>query len=185
MPPWTTTFATKSGRRVSVRFSTVNDVDVATEFINAASREDTFLTFSGEQLSAHEERAYLQDCDARIANGDLVKLSCFIDDHMVADVTIGRDLRGRKRTYHCAILGIIVHKEYRGDGIGETLMRIAIDEARRVLSGVRIITLWFLAPNEAAKHLYEKIGFKECGRVPEGVWYRDAYVDHVHMMLKL
>lgn len=178
-------FITKSGKQATVRYSTAQDVEIATDFINAASREDTFITFSGEQLTQEEERAYLVDCDQRITSGDLIKLFCFIGDTMVGDATIGRDLKGRKRAYHCATLGLIVRQGHRNDGIGEQLIRIALEEAKRIIHGLRIVTLWYLEPNVSAKYLYEKIGFRECGRVPKGMWYREQYVDHIHMKLDM
>lgn len=178
-------FTTKSGKTATVRSSSAHDYVIAREFINTASAEDTYLTFSGEQLTDGEERAYLADCDMRIATGDLVKLFCFIDGVLVGDITIGRDVKGRKRSYHCATLGIVVHHAYRGDGIGRALIRIALEEAKQKITGLRIVTLWYLEPNQNAKMLYESCGFKECGRVPGGMWYRDTYVDHVHMMKRV
>lgn len=75
----------------------------------------------------------------------------------------------------------MVRKEFRGDGIGEMLMKIAIETAWQKLNGLQIVTLHVLANNTPAQRLYEKYGFTECGRVRNGYWYHDTYVDDVMM----
>ena len=40
--------------------------------------------------------------------------------------------------------------------------------------------------NERAYHLYESLGFRECGRIPNANRYDDGtYADDIHMVLKL
>ncbi len=175
------TFTTKSGRTATVRPLTIDDVAAETEFINTASREDTFITFSGEQLTEDEERVYIQDCLARMSRGDLIKLVCMIDGVLAADCTVGRDINTRRRGYHRGTFGLVVRKEYRGDGIGEMLMKIAMETSWQKLNGLQIVTLHVLGNNIPAQKLYEKYGFTECGRVRNGYWYHDTYVDDVMM----
>ncbi len=56
------------------------------------------------------------------------------------------------------ISGIGIAVPHRGKGLGETLLRAAIDEARS--RGVRELWLEVLTPNEPAIRLYEKLGFR-------------------------
>ena len=180
---FTTTFTTKSGKTATIRPVTIDDVPAETDFINTASREDTFITFSGEQLTEIEERAYIQDCLHRMSKGDLIKLVCIIDGVLVADCTVGRDINTRRRGYHRGTFGLVVRQEYRGDGIGEMLMKITMEMAWQKLNSLQIVTLHVLGNNTVAQKLYEKYGFMECGRVKNGYWYRDNYVDDVMMQI--
>lgn len=67
--------------------------------------------------------------------------------------------------------GVGVALPHRGKGIGEALMRAAIDEARA--HGLRELWLEVLFPNEPALKLYEKLGFERM-RVLE-VWTLEAF----------
>ncbi|MBP6993769.1 GNAT family N-acetyltransferase [Candidatus Woesebacteria bacterium] len=179
----TTSFTTKSGKNATIRPVTIDDVPAETDFINSASREDTYITFSGEQLTEIEERAYIQDCLNRMDKRDLIKLVCIVDGVLAADCTVGRDINTRKRGYHRGTFGLVVRKEYRGNGIGETLMKTAMSTAWQRMKGLQIVTLHVLGNNLVAQKLYEKQGFVECGRVKNGYWYRDAYVDDIMMQI--
>jgi [ribosomal protein S18]-alanine N-acetyltransferase len=68
------------------------------------------------------------------------------------------------------------HPEYRGKGIGRSLMEAAVDEA--MLRGAAFVLLEVRATNEAAQALYRKLGFSYVGRRRD--YYRlpteDAFV---------
>lgn len=64
---------------------------------------------------------------------------------------------------HTGILGIYVHPDYRGRGIGEILLRQALKQA--MLQGIERIELEVFESNTRAIKLYEKWGFElECIR---------------------
>jgi ribosomal-protein-alanine N-acetyltransferase len=56
------------------------------------------------------------------------------------------------------INNVAVRREYRGVGFGTALMRHVLEEARRL--GARRATLEVRASNEAARRLYERLGFR-------------------------
>jgi GNAT superfamily N-acetyltransferase len=68
--------------------------------------------------------------------------------------------------------GMGVVAEHRREGIGEALMRGVLDEARR--RGLRRVRLEVIVQNEAARLLYEKLGFERLRDVC--VWTLDAEV---------
>ena len=53
---------------------------------------------------------------------------------------------------------VVVDASARGRGVGESLSRAAIDEARR--RGVKDVSLTSRPSREAANHLYQRIGFE-------------------------
>ncbi len=57
------------------------------------------------------------------------------------------------------IYDLFVLREYRGRGIGTSLMKEAINDLRN--HGVRIVRINALSKNINAIHLYEKLGFRE------------------------
>lgn len=178
-------FVAKSGDNVLIRYPTVGDTKLATEYINTISKEDTYITFSGEQFTEEEENQYIAESLRKIESGDMVKLYCFVGNHMVAEGSAERDFRTRKRGLHRAMLGITVKKEYREQGIGKALMKSLIAEAKNKMPGIRIIILTVFGTNTQAINLYRSLGFVEYGRLPEGLMYKEKYEDCVYMYMPL
>ncbi|GAA2312995.1 GNAT family N-acetyltransferase [Streptomyces kunmingensis] len=77
------------------------------------------------------------------------------------------------------IQGLAVADEARGHGVGRTLVRAAVEEARRL--GARRITLRVLGHNTPARKLYEAEGFVVEGVLPEEFLLDGEYVDDVLM----
>jgi ribosomal-protein-alanine N-acetyltransferase len=55
-----------------------------------------------------------------------------------------------------------VHPDYRGQGIGSALVRRVIRHLKD--QGARVLAVWTLKADEAACHIYEKMGFRELAR---------------------
>jgi len=94
----------------------------------------------------------------------------------IASLAISSRLRQR----HSAGIGIMLHEDYHGKGIGTALMDAIISLADNWLMLVRL-ELDVLAVNEGAVRFYERLGF-----VKEGVKVKDTirlgkYVDSIFM----
>lgn len=68
-------------------------------------------------------------------------------------------------------------------GIGTEMMKAIIEESRRI--GLKILVLHFASTNLRAIHVYEKVGFREVGRIPNGIYFNNRYMDDVIMFLNL
>lgn len=84
---------------------------------------------------------------------------------------------------HSGALGIGVLAPFRGRGIGEALMRAAIEKAQ--LRGLTRIELTVREHNKAAIALYEKLGFKVEGLHRNAVRIDNEYENHISMALLL
>ena len=80
---------------------------------------------------------------------------------------------------HVGDLGILIKSGYRDIGIGTEMMKTLIVQAREM--GVRILALTVFATNKRAIYVYEKVGFKETGRIPNGIYRNGKYIDRVIM----
>lgn len=178
-------FVTKKGIKVLLRYPEISDAAQLTEFINAFSKENTFTRFSGEQFSLEEEYEYLEKELSLIDSGDVVKLLCFIEGKLAGICDVHRDTSLLSRKKHSGNFGLIVSKEFRGQGLGELLFRTTMEEARKYISGLRQFKLSCFANNAPALGLYKKIGFTEVGRIPEALYHKDGYVDEVIMTQKI
>lgn len=78
------------------------------------------------------------------------------------------------------IVSLAVRKEFRGGGIGEFLMRRAIERLRE--RGKKEIALEVRVSNKIAQRLYEKLGFRIVETIPN--YYSDGE-DAYYMVLRL
>lgn len=74
---------------------------------------------------------------------------------------------------HCGSLGMGVLPAYRGQGLGEQLLRVTIEDAQR--RGISRIELAVRTDNLRAIKLYERLGF-----VHEGVKRGELYMDGIY-----
>ena len=86
------------------------------------------------------------------------------------------------RLGHTAGLGVFVRKQFRGQGIGSEMMRELENQARAI--GVEILYLEVYGISPAVR-LYERLGYREYGRLPGGIKYRGEYVDCVSMYKRI
>lgn len=86
------------------------------------------------------------------------------------------------RLRHTAGLGVFVKKQYRNKGIGSEMMRELENQAKK--QGVEILYLEVYGVSPAVR-LYERLGYREHGRLPGGIKYRGEYVDRVSMYKRI
>ncbi len=108
------------------------------------------------------------------------------NDHvMVAEVDgrvvgfAGLHVRDGKRR-HSAWLGIAVHDEFAGRGVGRALMHALLELADKWIGLVRV-DLEADAANERAIAMYRRFGFVEEGRQKKAYFSDGSYVDAVLM----
>ena len=184
MKPGTIVFRgqTKKGREIVVRYPLGSDVSALRNYINTLSREKTFIRFQGEQVSLADERKYLNSYLKKMKKSEAVKLMVFCQNKLVAVSNI--NLKD-KISGHVGVFGVTVTKSFRNEGIGKLLMKLVFKEAKKIKK-LKIITLEIFANNPVALRLYRKrFGFKEYGRLPQGIKHRGKFVDDIFLYKKV
>ena len=97
--------------------------------------------------------------------------------------TISLDVFQRPRRRHAGAIGMMVHEDWQGRGVGTALMEAVCDYADNWLNLERI-ELDVFVDNAAAIRLYEKFGFEIEGTLRNYAWRNGAYVDG-HYMARL
>jgi L-phenylalanine/L-methionine N-acetyltransferase len=110
----------------------------------------------------------------------LVLVAC-VDGRVVGNV--GLFVQDRPRRRHAAELGMAVHDEWQGRGVGSALIEAAIELADRWLNLARI-ELTVYTDNAHAIQLYEKFGFTIEGTLRRFA-FRDGYFVDAHAMARL
>lgn len=178
---FSTTCVTNKNRVVILRLLSPEDVEESRRYINQISTEDTYIGFSGEQLTSEEEQKYIQDSVHAMTKGDSLHLVAEFEGRIVAMCDARRDLSLKKRSAHIAQFGLTVAQDFRGEGLGEAILSRTIALLPDYISGISVLKLGVFGPNQVAQSLYRKLGFQEYGRLPKGILYRDEFVDHVFM----
>lgn len=171
-------FNSKTGKEIVIRYPVLSDAESMTHYINEVSQERTYISFQGEQMSIEEETEFLKKELEKIQQHTAIFLLAFDGDTLVGSSGIDMDVRTQR---HIGLFGISLHKESRGQGIGRILMDTVIDEAKKNIPELEILTLTVFAHNGRACALYESLGFVRYGLLPGGVKLPDGYADHVYM----
>lgn len=104
-----------------------------------------------------------------------------LNGQMVGELTLF--VEQRPRTRHVISFGISVDPAFGGRGVGETLIRTALDYAYNWLGIVRV-ELEVFHDNHRARRLYERLGFQQEG-VKRQACLREGQYHDIVMMAKL
>ena len=108
-------------------------------------------------------------------------LSAYLDGEMVANLQvskIGEHIKFR----HRAAMGISIQSKCRGLGLGTAMIGRAIRQTRA--NGFEQLELGVFEDNQAAIHVYEKLGFQPVGITPRAFLLKDgSYRNEVQMVL--
>ncbi len=179
-------FESKDGRLVTLRALKRGDLDGLVRFANAVSREKAvnrelgIVALDG-RITRADERLFLNRILREAKKGNEVSLAAVVDGEIVGHADVWR--RTPRDVHHTGVFGIIIREGYRDVGIGERLMSAVLHESAK--RGIWLVELTVFATNARAVHLYEKLGFRRVGVVPEKVVRGDRHFDEVVMYADL
>lgn len=176
-----TTFITKKGRKIEIWLPPMSRLKELLVFVNRLVKEDTFLTLTGRPKTMAEEETWLKTNLANIKAGKTYMIWAICQDQIIGQCDI---VRGGTRDWHVGNIGLMVDKDFRGEGIGCFLIEFILEKARK-MQGLKIVKLFIFDDNEIAKKLYQKLGFKEFARLPKGLYRKNKYSDALQMYKSL
>ena len=112
------------------------------------------------------------------AKPDVHRLVAIVDQRVVGDLGLHQEQNHRRRD--CAWMGMSVHDDFQGRGVGSALMAAMIELADNWLD-VRRIELVVYTDNAVAVHLYEKFGFVVEGTGRQFARRAGGFVDAYYM----
>ncbi len=174
-------FISKKGNNVTFRYLRKNDLDAMLSYINTLIAEDTYIGMYGTPLTREEESKHLNESLESIEKNEKRIIVVEIEGKYVGSGDLRRETIRRKK--HMGNIGISLLKEFREEGIGAELLATLIEEGRKL--GLKLLHLTCLENNDRALHLYEKLGFKRCGFIPNACFWKGGYVGEVTLYLPL
>ena len=115
------------------------------------------------------------------ASPDHVMFGAFDEERLIGITGFNRMARQRA-SHRGELVQVYVDSNYRGQNIGEKLLRQALDYAFR-LEGIEQVQLSVIASNKTAIKLYEKLGFRTFGVQPRYFKAGDVYMDQQFMQM--
>jgi ribosomal protein S18 acetylase RimI-like enzyme len=125
---------------------------------------------------------WLDDVLADVRAGDGALVLARVDGVVAA---MGTWRRERPLVFrHSAVIGkVMAHPSARGLGLGRRVVSALVENARE--AGIELLTLGVRGNNHGTIQLYEELGFREWGRLPNRIEVGDDRFDDVYMMLPL
>ena len=170
------TFRLKDGREVSIVTPEMDGVKAITNFVNKLSKEDTYLSFAGEEYSLEKEENWLKNAlnEIKFKKNYIAWAVC--DGNIIGSVDMKKN---GVRSPHVGTIGLMIDQDFRGQGLGRFLLDFILKYGKE--SGYKIANLNLFSDNLIAQSLYKKFGFKEWGRLPNGFIRKGKYSDIVKM----
>lgn len=140
---------------------------------------EAFVASLEDEASSYPEEVRERLRHASVTSGDIV-LGAFAP-HLIGILAITQDKR-MKRQHKADLHGMYIVPEFRGRGLGKTLLAASLARARH-MPGLEEIQLIVAAHNHEAVSLYERYGFLRVWTERRALKCGDHYVDAHHMIL--
>ncbi len=169
------------GNMVRFRYLRKDDIEGAMRHINSLVNEKAYIGMQ-KSKTRKQEKEWLEQALEGMRKGKSLTVVVEVNGEFRGSAGVNR--KPLDANSHVCTFGLGIHGDYRSMGIGTELMKLLIQQARDVL-GCRVAEISVYEPNLAAKRLYEKMGFMETGRIPEGCHYFGKYYDEIILVRKL
>lgn len=165
------------GRTATLDWLKEDDLPEVAKALNSVIREGKYLMGNNEITDMEEERRWFE----RSTKEGMLYLVARVDDKIVGGASIHPHTDKRA---HVAEFGIFIKDGYRNLGLGTILTKTFIEIAKQY--GFEILQLSVHAANTRAFHVYQKCGYKECGKLTRDIKFLDGtYTDRILMELPL
>jgi RimJ/RimL family protein N-acetyltransferase len=164
-------------RKATLEWLKKDDIQEVMGVLNSVIMEGRYLFMNNEIVDIEQELQWFE----RGTKEGMCYLVARVDGKIVGGASIHPKT---DKHAHVASYGIFIHKNYRNLGLGTTLTKELTEIAKK--RGLEILQLSVYANNKRAVHVYQKCGFKEAGRLKNGIKFLDGtYADEIIMELLL
>lgn len=173
-------FTSKNGKEIEIHLPSLERTKALLEFVNRLTKEDTYLSLTGNAKTFEEEENWVKNAILNMKSGRSFMVWAVYGNRIIGSSDVNR---GGTRDFHVGKIGLMVDKDFRRDGIGKYILEFILNKAKQM--DIKIVALDSFSDNEIAISLYRKMGFKEYGCLPNGLYRQKKYSDRIEMYKKL
>ena len=173
---------TLNGKKIVFRSAGPEDAQMLIEYLKVVCKETRFLLCESDEIhyTVEQEIAFINSMNE---SEDAMLILAFVDGEYAGNCSF-EGKNGSRRMKHRVGIGIALYQEYTGLGLGKLMLEELLGEIKS--HGYEQAELTVVSNNNRAYQLYSKVGFKECGRIPNANKYDDGtYSDDVLMVISL
>ena len=171
-----------NGKEILLRSATAEDADMMKIYLETVCGETRFLMREADEVMISDEDE-LKFINAHNDSDTDLLILAFVDGEYAGNCSFEAETVSR-RNRHRAGIGIALFQKFTGFGLGRLMLTVLLEEIRK--AGFEQAELTVVSSNDRARHLYESLGFRECGRIPNANKYDDgSRSDNILMVLPL
>ena len=165
---------TKDGKEIIFRPMVAADAETFLEFRRQIALETTnTMQYVGQEYPPIEETA--KRLTTQLEDRTTINVGGYSGDKLIAYLNFRLPLLDHPWTLHLAQFGIMVLKDFWGQGIGKNLLQIQEAHAKSV--GVSRIEAMVRVSNKRGLKLYERIGYKIEGTRKKAAFINNEFFD--------
>lgn len=171
-----------NGKRIVLRTARTDEALMLINYLETVCGETRFLMCESDEMTftEAEEASFI---NAHNQSKDSMLLLAFVDGEYAGNCSFDRKGGGR-RAKHRAGIGIALFQKFTGFGLGRLMLQYLIEKIKE--QGFEQVELTVVSDNYKAYNLYESLGFRECGRIPNANKYDDGtYSEDILMVMSL
>lgn len=171
-----------NGKELLLRNAEESEAELLIDYLKTVTAETRFLMCESDevQYTIEKEQDFIREHNEA---EDSLLLVAFLEGKYIGNCSFDREGPSR-RNHHRAGIGIALFQEYTGFGYGKIMLEKLMNVIEK--AGYEQIELTVVEGNEKAYRLYQKLGFVECGRIPNANKYDDnTYADDILMVKRL
>ena len=169
-------------KRILLRSAKTEEAQLLVDYLKTVCGETRFLLCDPDEMeyTAESEVEFIND---KNSSEDSMLVLAFVDGEYAGNCSFA-PIENRRRAKHRADIGIALYQKYTGLGLGRLMLQKLLGKIKEL--GYEQAELTVVSGNDRAYHLYDSLGFKECGRIPKANKYQDgSYSDDIHMVKRL
>ena len=169
-------------KKILLRSARTDEAQLLVDYLKTVCRETRFLLCDPDEVkyTAESEVEFIND---KNSSEDSMLMLAFVDGEYAGNCSF-QPVASRRRAKHRADIGIALFLKDTGFGLGRLMLEQLLVKIKEL--GYEQAELTVVGGNDRAYHLYESLGFKECGRIPKANKYQDGtYADDIHMVMEL
>lgn len=171
-------YSSDNDMKVIIRTGKINDAEAILHIQRDVAEENEYLISVPDELdkTRDEQISWVQRL---IENETETIIVAEIDDKVIGWLVFQSP--NRKRLSHTGSFGMMIHKDYRGIGIGKMLITELLDWAEKNPL-IEKVSLGVFSTNRRAISLYKRMGFLEEGRKKKEIKLSEnEYADDILM----